>query len=178
MKITQKALRQIIREELVRGQLKEFNFPWEDDAPKYSATPFSRFLERVAGTLKANMTSRGSGADDFDPDYLRVVVGPSSNPDHQQHPGPGRTGDSYGDMILRVYFEKGDFPVVKGSSGMGVYNTKTELIDAVNGALAYVGGGVGMPTVKDAQVLGLGWNPDGPQTYAWQITLNPPVAAK
>jgi hypothetical protein len=175
MKITQKQLRQIIREELVRGQLKEFNFPWEDDAPKYEATPFSRFLEKVAETLKANMTSRAGAADDFDPDYLRVVVGPSSNP---RHSGQGRTGDSYGDMILRVYFEKGDFPVVKGSRGMGVYNSKTELIDAVNGALSSVGGDAGAPTVKDAQVLGLGWNPDGPQTYAWQITLNPPVTAK
>jgi len=158
-----------ISESATRGQLREFRFPWEDE-PMYEQTPFTRYLESAAATLKRNMISRGGGKDGFDEDYLRVVVGPSSDP---RTGYTGRTGESYGDMILRVYFERGDFPVVGG-----VYSTKEELVAAGTVALAQAAGAMSAsaPTVKDATVIQVGGrDPDFGSTYGWQMTLNPPV---
>lgn len=161
-----------ISESATRGQLKEFRFPWEDE-PMYEPTPFARYLESAAATLKRNMISRAMGQDGFDEDYLRVVVGPSSDP---RTGYTGRTGESYGDMIIRVYFERGDFPVVKGMNGNGVWDSKEELMAAGTAALSQAAGGGPAPTIKDATVIQIGGqDPDYGGTYGWQMTLAAPV---
>lgn len=161
-----------ITESASRSALKEFRFPWEDE-PMYEPTPFARYLESAAATLKRNMISRAMGQDGFDEDYLRVVVGPSSDP---RTGYTGRTGESYGDMIIRVYFERGDFPVVKGMNGNGVWDSKEELMAAGTAALSQAAGGGPAPTIKDATVIQIGGqDPDYGGTYGWQMTLAAPV---
>lgn len=176
MKITSKQLRQIIREELTRAAVNEMDFPWEDAPPKYAATPLSNYLEDAAARLKSSMVSRAQGQEGFDEDNLHVVVGPSKSP-RDAALGRSKTGDSWGDMIVRVYFARGDFPVVKGARGMGVWSSKEELIGATDAALLAAAGGRAAPTVKDATIISVGYDPERSTTMGWQMTLSPPLDA-
>jgi hypothetical protein len=159
--------------------LREMRFPWEDAPKKYADTPFSRYLESAAAMLKSDMIARATDQGDFDPDNLNVVVGPDSVTDDLGT--KSRMGPSYGGMILRVYFASGSFSVVSGWSTArdertpGVFNSEQALVDAVNSALVKAANGGPAPTVKEADTLQVGHDPDYGNTFGWQFTLSPPA---